>query len=221
MSQADKPVNQFRIPQTTAALSNMNYLYDVGCACGQLLRSIPSLVTSHLDESAEFHNKPRPALISTAEFTSAVDAHIRFLRIRHGCSERFPDDIGLDRKGRSRRRTYRKRYISELEACFKNALREALGPWMGEWTEVQTENFNKGVDKSLTGMMWSRYPATNVCLEAGKDCWAVWLRSRCEELGIQESKAGRKVFDENMFPWKLETLEDMTSKSDGYRSGVS
>jgi hypothetical protein len=193
------PVNDFQIPKTTVALRKLPYLYDVGRACGQLLRSIPYLVTYHLDQPADFHNKPRPALISTVEFTAAIDAHIRFLRVRDGCSKKFPSEVGLDRKARRPRRKYLKRYISGLEACFKNALREELGPWMGEWTEEQTENFNKGADKSLTGMEWSRYPTTNVCLEAGEDSWAVWLRDRCEELGIQESKAGRRVIDESVF----------------------
>lgn len=67
---------------------------------------------------------------------------------------------------------------------------------MEGWTREQIEEFNKGVDKSLTGMAWSRYPAVNVCLAAGGEDWGVWLRARCDELGMVEHKAGRRVMDD-------------------------
>jgi hypothetical protein len=67
---------------------------------------------------------------------------------------------------------------------------------MQRWTAEQTEEFNKGVDKRLTGMAWSRYPTLNVCSKADREDWGVWLRSRCDGLGLVEAKAGRKVMDE-------------------------
>jgi hypothetical protein len=196
----DKPIDRFHIPDTIATLCKMEKMYNVGLACGHMLHSIPSLVSRHLDHAADFHNDPPSTSISAVEFAAVVDAQIRFLRVRGGYSERVSNDMGLDRKGRRRRRKIQERYTLVVGKCLKHALREELGRWMGRWTKEQTESFNKGVDWGLTEMAWSRYPTKNVCLEAGEEDWGIWLRSRCEELGLRESKAGRRVFDESMFP---------------------
>ncbi|KAF2678177.1 hypothetical protein K458DRAFT_481042 [Lentithecium fluviatile CBS 122367] len=190
------PAKPFQIPETITVLRNITNTYEVGRACGELLYSITSLVAYHLDQSADCQNEPQRASISTSEFTAAVDAYLHFLRIYDGCSERFPNGIAVDRKGRRARRKYRERYIFILETRFKNALHEALGGMMKTWTEEQIEKFNKGVDKVLSGAAWTKYPGKNVCLEAGESDWGVWLRGKCEELGIVEAKVGRRVFDD-------------------------
>jgi hypothetical protein len=195
MSPAGKAGVSFDIPTTIATIRKMTYLYDVGRACGQLLHSIPSIVKQHFDHDADYHSKPRPAAISSVEFTAAVDANIRRLRIRDDCIVKFPNNPALDRKVRHHHRKCLNRCIASLETSLREALRDGLGKWMVMWTAEQTEEFNKGVDKSLTGMAWSRYPTVNVCLKADKEDWGIWLRSRCDELGLVEAKAGRKVMD--------------------------
>jgi hypothetical protein len=52
------------------------------------------------------------------------------------------------------------------------------------------------IDKALSGTQWVVYPINNVVAEAGEGDWAVWLRGRCEELGMAEAKAGRRVLED-------------------------
>jgi hypothetical protein len=187
--------SSFQIPQTVAALRKLESTYEVGRACGHLLYNIKPLVARHLNHSADFQNESIEfALISTTEFTAAVNAHLHILRLHDGCTEKFPDDLKIDRKARRPRRKYLEKYIALLEARFKGTLRRELGGLMGTWTQDQNAKFNRGVDLALVGTRWAKYPVKNVCLEVGDGDWKEWLIGRCDELGMEESRAGRPTF---------------------------
>jgi hypothetical protein len=71
-----------------------------------------------------------------------------------------------------------------------------LGDVFQAWGSDRTRLFNKGADKALSSIQWVVYPDRNVIFEAGEDDWAVWIRGQCEELRMDEAKAGRKVLEE-------------------------
>lgn len=168
--------------------------YDIGYACGELLRHISPLVSYHLEQPSTFHNKPPTCTIPTVEFTLAIDARLESLRLADETSEGLPNDRMEDRKERRPHRKYSDRYVSFVENAFKTAVRENLRDMLSSWDAEQTRKFNKGLDRALTGTAWCVYPDENATLVA--DDWAIWLRGQCEELGMSEAKAGRPVFDE-------------------------
>jgi hypothetical protein len=185
---------EFAIPLTVHKLrSNMLKPWTVGYFIGLMLYHISPLLTRHLENSMDFHNPVPKALSSVCDFVSAVDAYIVHLRLIDGCSEKFPND---DRKTAKHRRKYIERCTYMVEAVFKNYIREVLGDIFQAWSSDQTRLFNKGADKALTGIQWVVYPDKNVVFEAIEGDWAVWIRGQCEELGMYEARAGRKVLEE-------------------------
>ncbi|KAF2028168.1 hypothetical protein EK21DRAFT_102016 [Setomelanomma holmii] len=75
-------------------------------------------------------------------------------------------------------------------------VRESLAGVFHGWSPEQIELFNKGVDKALTMVQWVVYPSKNVVFEAGDGDWTAWIRGQCEELGMAEARAGRRVLED-------------------------
>jgi hypothetical protein len=170
--------------------------WKLGSAVGVMLYHISPLLSTHLDNSIDFQNAVPVALISMPGFVSAIDQYIAYLRLTDGCTKKFPNDLDIDRKGRKPRRKYMERYTYMVEAVYKNHIREALSDIVHVWNAEQTQLFNKGLDKALSGVQWVIYPENNVILEAREGDWAVWIRGRCEVLAMAEAKAGRKVLED-------------------------
>ena len=173
-----------------------NQTWQLGVAVGTMLYHISPLLTTHLDNPDNFQNKTPEAFTWAIGFVAAIDQYIAHLRLADGCTEKFPNDRDVDRKGRKLRRKYMERYTFMVEVAYKNHIREALADVFRGWTKEQTRAFNKGVDKALSGVQWVVYTDSNVVVEAGEGDWAVWIRGRCEELGRAEAKAGRKVLED-------------------------
>ncbi|KAF2248276.1 hypothetical protein BU26DRAFT_565680 [Trematosphaeria pertusa] len=188
---------RFEIPSTIESLRQRALLpYDMGLLLGRLHNYITKLVSYHIDEPVDFHNTPRKLAIPTEEFTSAVDALIRQLRLTDGCSEKFPNKVPADRKGQRVRRKYHERYTYMVEAAFKHTVRKELEDVFSGWNTEETKLFNKGVDRGVTGAAWMVYPERNVVMEAGEGGWGIWLQGKCEELGFIEAMADRQVLDD-------------------------
>jgi hypothetical protein len=184
----------FEIPTTIALLrSKVDEPWKIGYAIGAMLYHISPLLTNHLDNAVDYKTPLPKALSHVRDIVPALDAYIKHLRLTDGCSSKFPND---DRKGKTRRRKYIGRYTYMAEAAFKNHIRQALGDVFDGWGGEQTRLFNMGVDKALTGVQWVVYPDKNVVVEAGEDDWAVWIRGQCEELGMDEARAGRAVLQD-------------------------
>jgi hypothetical protein len=64
------------------------------------------------------------------------------------------------------------------------------------WDSEQTQIFNNGVGKVLSGVQWKIYPKANVVLEVGDGDWGVWLREQCDELGMAKVKCGESALEE-------------------------
>lgn len=187
----------FKIPAIIARIrTNSAQPFDVGMGLGVMLYHIVPLISTHLENPMEFHNKAPTALQWATEFVEAVDQYIAYLRLTDGCSEKFPNDATVDRKSRRPRRKYMGRYTHLVENAYKNHVREQLCDIFQSWSKEQTQLFNKGMDKALSGIQWVVYPQENVVLAAGDDEWTIWLRGRCEELGMIEARAERKVFED-------------------------
>ncbi|KAH6877669.1 hypothetical protein BKA58DRAFT_375688 [Alternaria rosae] len=187
----------FEIPAVIARVrSKAAQPFDVGMGLGVMLYHIVPLISSHLENPMEFHNKAPKALQWATDFVEAIDQYIAYLRLTDGCSEKFPNDATVDRKSRRPRRKYMERCTHLVENAYRDHVREQLCDMFRSWSKEQTQLFNKGVDKALSGIQWVVYPEENVVLAAGDDEWAVWLRGRCEELGMLEARAQRKVFEE-------------------------
>lgn len=181
----------FEIPTTIALLrTKVDEPLKVGYAIGVMLYHISPLLTNHLDKAVDYKTPLPKALSQVRDIVPALDAYIKHLRLTDGCSLKFPND---DRKGKTRWRKYIGRYTYMAEAAFKNHIRQTLGDVFDEWSGEQTRSFNMGVDKALNGVQWVVYPDKNVVVEAGEDDWAVWIRGQCEELGMDEARAGRAV----------------------------
>ncbi|KAH3965075.1 hypothetical protein HBI70_177440 [Parastagonospora nodorum] len=179
----------FEIPTTIALLrTKADEPWNVGYAIGVMLYHIKPILTQHLDNAFDYRNPHPKALSHVRDIVPALDAYIKHLRLTDGCAEKFPND---DRKGKIRRRKYIGRYTYMAEAAFKNHIRLALGDVFDGWSGKQTRLFNMGVDKAMTGIQWVVYPDSNVVIEAGEGDWAVWIRGQCEELGMDEARAGR------------------------------
>jgi hypothetical protein len=84
------------------------------------------------------------------------------------------------------------RYTYLIETAYKPYVREQLADAFQSWSKEQTQLFNKGIDKALSGIQWCVYPDSNVVIIAGDDGWAIWLRGQCEEMGMLEARAGRE-----------------------------
>jgi hypothetical protein len=187
----------FELPETMTVLHNkMHEPWKLGFAVGVMLYHISPFLSTRLNNAVDFQNPVPGALTSLPDFVSAIDQCIAYLRLTDGCAKKFPMDIGIDRKGRKPRRRYMERYTFIVEAAHKNHIREALGDILRTWDVEQTRLFNKGIDKALSGTQWVVCPVNNVVVEAGESDWAVWLRGRCEELGMAEAKAGRRVLED-------------------------
>jgi hypothetical protein len=192
-----KMVYNFEIPEAMAQVrAEAGRPWSMGVMVGVMLYHISPLLATHLDETVEFQNKVPDALRGIKGFVPAIDQYIAYLRSLNGCSEKFPNDRDVARKDRKSRRTYTERYTLIVEAAYKNHIREALADIFNGWSREHTRLFNKGVDKGLTLVQWVVYPDKNVVFEAGEGDWAVWLRGRCEKLGMAEAKAGRKALEE-------------------------
>jgi hypothetical protein len=187
----------FDIPETLPVLrTKANEPWNLGFAVGVMLYHISPLLCTHLDNSPDFQKSVPRALTRLPGFVAAIDQYIAGLRLTDGCTKTFPNDLDVDRKGRKPRRKYLERYMYLVESAYKNHIREALGDVFLGWNVEQTRLFNKGIDKALSGVQWVVYPDKNVAVEAGEGDWAVWLRGRCEELGMVEAKAGRKALED-------------------------
>jgi len=187
----------FELPETMTKLrTKTEQPWQLGVAVGMLLYYISPLISGHLDNPVDFQNKVPGALSWSTGFVPAIDQYIAYLRLTDGCSEKFPSDREVARKDRKRRRKYFERYLFMVEAAFKNHVREVMADVFDAYSQEQTREFNKGVDKALSGVQWMVYPVKNVAFEAGEGDWAVWIRGKCEELGMAEAHAGRKVLQE-------------------------
>jgi hypothetical protein len=169
--------------------------WQMGAAIGTMMYHISPLLSTHLENDADFTNKTPAALSWTPDFVPVLDKYVALLRLTDGCTDKFPSDLEVDRKARKPRRKYMARCISMVEAAYKNHIRDALVDVFQSWTIEQTQLFNKGVNKALSGVQWVVYPGQNVVVYAGEGDWAVWLRGQCEELGMGEVRAGRNAFD--------------------------
>jgi hypothetical protein len=173
----------FEIPEVIALLRNkVHEPWSFGYTIGVMQYHISPVVSKHLDSANDFRNKIPKSLAHVWQIVPALDMYIRHLRTTDGCSEKFPND---DREAQKKRRKYIGRYTYMAEATFKNYIRGALGNVFEGWSVEQTRLFNKGMDKALSGIQWVLYPEKNVLVEAGEGDWAVWLRSECEELGME------------------------------------
>jgi hypothetical protein len=187
----------FEFPETMTVLRNkVHEPWKLGFAVGVMLYHIAPLLSTHLDNAVDFQNPVPGALTCLPGSVSAIDQYIAYLRLTDGCAQRFPNDVGVDRKGRKPRRKYMERYTFMVEAAYKTYICDALGDVFQNWDVEQTRLFNKGIDKALSGTQWVVYPDKNVVVEAGEGDWAVWLRGRCEDLGMAEAKAGRRVLED-------------------------
>jgi hypothetical protein len=185
----------FKFPNSMAGLrEKKDQPYDMGVAVGIMLYHIAPLLSTHLDNKIDYQNQSPKALEWAPDFVRAVDQYVAILRLTDGCAEKFPDDLTVDRKARRPRRKFMKRYSHLVGCAYKALMREQLVDIFRGWSEGQTQMFNKGVDKSLSGIQWMVYPVNNVVIEAGEGDWTVWLRAQCEELGKAEAAAGRDVF---------------------------
>ncbi|KAF1847613.1 uncharacterized protein K460DRAFT_363674 [Cucurbitaria berberidis CBS 394.84] len=190
-------VYDFAIPEALTQLrAKIDQPHSMGMIIGVMLYYIAPLLSTHLDNAAAFQNKVPDALKCMTGFVTAIDQHIAYLRFTYGCSERFPDDTMVDRKGRRPRKKYMERYTYLVEATYKHCIREGLRDIFQAWRKEQTRDFNKGVDIVLSGIQWVVYPEKNVVVEVGEGDWAVWLRAQCEELGMEEARAGRKLLED-------------------------
>jgi hypothetical protein len=145
-------------------------------ALGVMLYYIVPLISSHLENAIDFYNKVPQALQWMTGFVEAIDQYIAYLRLTDGCSKKVPDNTTVDRKSRRPRRKYMERYTHFVENAYKEHVREQLCGVFQPWTKEQTQLFNKGIDKALSGIQWVVYPEENVVLAAGDDEWAIWLR---------------------------------------------
>jgi hypothetical protein len=187
----------FELPETMTVLRNrVHEPWKLGFAVGVMLHHVEPLLSTHLDNAVDFQNPVPRALMSLPGCVSAMDQYIAYLRLTDGCTKKFPNDVRTDRKSRKPRRRYMERYTFMVEAAYKTYICDALGNVFQNWDVAQTRLFNKGIDKALSGAQWVVYPDKNVVVEAGEGDWAVWLRGRCEELGMAEAKAGRRVLED-------------------------
>jgi hypothetical protein len=187
----------FELSETIALLrSRLRDPWKLGFAVGVMLDRISPLLSAHLDNAVDFQNPVPRTLACLPGFVSAIDQYIAYLRLTDGCAQKFPDDLDVDRKGRKPRRRYMDRYTYMVESAYKDHICDSFGYIFRSWDTQQTQLFNKGIDKALSGTQWIVYPDKNVVIEAGEGDWAVWLRGRCEELGMAEAKAGRRVLED-------------------------
>lgn len=183
-----------QLPETVHAMRKMaGSPFNLGVAIGQLLFGVDVLVHTHLDNEADFRNRPLKVLISTTEFTEAVDSQLHTLRLTKGCTEKFPKDMEVDRKGRRPRRKNASRFINFIEIQYQKLIRKELEGVFLSWNDKQTASFNEGLDCVLNNGIWIVYPTENVVLKVGEGDWSKWLESTCDELGMVESKASRRV----------------------------
>jgi hypothetical protein len=187
----------FEIPATIAKVrTKIDQPFRVGMALGVMHYHIVPLIATHLENAIGFRNKVPEALTWATGFVDAIDQYIAHLRLTDGCFEKFPNDTTVDRKSRRPRRKYMERYTYLIENMYKEHIREQLCDVFQSWSKEQTQLFNKGVDKALLEIQWVIYPEENVVLNAGGDEWAIWLRGKCEELGMLEARAERKVLED-------------------------
>ena len=187
----------FEIPAVIAkARSKIDRPFDMGMALGTMFYYILPLLSTHLENAVEFQNKPPAALSWATGFVEAIDQYVAHLRLTDGCSEKFPNDQAVNRQSRRPRRKYMERYTHIVGTAYKEYVREQLCDVFQAWDKEHTQLFNKGVDKALSGIQWAVYPDENVVLQAGNNDWAIWLRGQCEELGMVEARAGRRVFED-------------------------
>ncbi|KAH7355498.1 hypothetical protein BKA66DRAFT_475515 [Pyrenochaeta sp. MPI-SDFR-AT-0127] len=189
--------HNLNLPATLTKLHTMvDQPYNLGKAVGVLLYNITPLLSTHLDNAVEFRNKVPEALKWTPDFVVTMDQYVAYLRLADGCSERFIQSTETDRQGRQIRKKYMQRYTNVVEAVYKDCIREHLKVAFQSWTDEQTQLFNKGIDKALSGTQWVVYPKKNVVTEAAAEDWAAWIRQQCELLGMGEVRAGRRALED-------------------------
>lgn len=182
------------IPQAIAIARDMGERpFDVGVALGTMLSYIFPLVATHLEHAADFQNSVPEALVWATGFVEAVDGYTAYLRRTDVCADESPSNVAIDCQGRPSLRKYMERYAHVVATAYKDCVRRQLCQVFQSWSRAQTQLFNKGVDKAVSGAQWVVYPRANVVLQAGDNDWAIWLRGLCEELGIMEARAGRRV----------------------------
>jgi hypothetical protein len=192
----DRMSSKFEITTVISKVWDMSAQpFDVGVALGTMLYYVVPLVSTHVENGAGFQNKTPGALAWASGFVEAVDKYTAHLRVTDGCSE--PANEANDgRKGRRAARKFKERYMNLVGAAYKDYVGEQLCDMFQCWDKEQTQLFNKGVDKALTGVQWVVYPGKNVVLQPGDTDWAIWLRGQCEELGMAEARAGRQVLED-------------------------
>ncbi|KAF1917554.1 hypothetical protein BDU57DRAFT_445993 [Ampelomyces quisqualis] len=184
----------FYLPFLTTLCNNP---WALGHAIGKLLYHIAPLISTHLDNAVDFQSPVPRALSDMNGFVESLDAYVAHLRLTDGCSEKFSTTTlsCSDRKAKAAQRKYVDRLTYLAEATFKKYIMEIFGSVFRTWTKEQTRMFNKGVDKAVSGVQWVVYPGSNVVFGAGEGDWGVWLRNACEELGIEEVRAGRRALE--------------------------
>jgi hypothetical protein len=187
--------NTLEISTTIAALRNKATVpYELGLACGQLLKSMKPLVSEHLYGTPDHHNKPPRANIDTVSFTAALDAYLRRQRLVDGVTTAF-DDTVVDQKKKKQHRKYLAKCTKKLEDAYKAIIvREFQGIFSGYHT-ASTQLFNKGIHFALRDFAWKKYPAVNVALEARSEDWVQWLETRCEELNKEFVRRGERGWE--------------------------
>jgi hypothetical protein len=155
----------FEIPAAiTKVWTKLDQPHNVGMALGVMLYYIALLISTHLENAVEYQNKAREALTWAPGFVEAIDQYIGYLRLTDSCSEKFPNDTNVDRKGRRPRRKYIEWYTYLIETAYKRYVREQFADVFQGWSKEQTQMFNKGIDKALSGSSARSW----VCLRPGQ-----------------------------------------------------
>jgi len=185
------------IPNTIDALhAKAGTPYQMGEACGVLAEMITILVKINLDHSAGYRSNRVVECIDAREFTAAVDASLKEMRSKDGVTMPFPDALSnIDRKERRYRRRYSDRYIEHIKGRFAKAIHDGLYDTLKGFGPDANQQFNKGFDYGHNRMAWRAYPSVNVVLEAKQEDWSIWLRARCESLGLISLRNDLPVFD--------------------------
>lgn len=181
---------------TLLALSSKPW--NLGFTIGKLLYHILPLISTHLENATIYRSSVPRALADMSSFIRAVDDYVAHLRLTDGCSTKFPlvpNPDSSDRKAKASQRKHVDRFTCLTEASFKSYISEHLGSVFRKWSKEQTQAFNKGVDKAVSGVQWVVYPGKNVVFEAGSGDWGFWLRNECEELGMEEVKCGGRALE--------------------------
>ncbi|KAF2203511.1 hypothetical protein GQ43DRAFT_438759 [Delitschia confertaspora ATCC 74209] len=177
-----------------------NNPYEIGLTCGILMEMIPTLVKGHLNHNADYKSsRNTEGGLVVQEFTAAVDARLKELRIRDHVTTPFPDVLSnIGRKERRLRNRYVDRYIQQIENDFALTATEGMRDIYQGFSAESNQQFNKGFDYGLNRVAWRMYPSWNVALEAEGQDWSAWLRTHCQTMGLASLRNGLDVFDDDV-----------------------